>query len=53
MNKKARTLGLEKSNYANSHGLMNSLNRSTCYDVALLCEYAMQNEKFSKIVKTK
>jgi len=41
MNKKARTLGLERTSYVNSHGLSNILNKSCCIDIAILCEYAM------------
>ena len=53
MNKKAKVLGMEKTNYANSHGLVNFSNKSCAYDVALLSEYAMKNKKFRKIVRTK
>ncbi len=37
MNKKARFIGMSKTNYANSHGLANNLNKSCAYDLALLC----------------
>jgi len=53
MNKKARLLGMGKTNYANSHGLANSMNKSCAYDLVLLCEYAMKNLQFKKIVSTK
>lgn len=53
MNKKARTLGLERTSYVNSHGLSNILNKSCCIDIAILCEYAMKNSYFRKIVNCK
>lgn len=46
MNCKAKELKMQKTTYANSHGLMNPNNRSCAYDVALLCEYAMKNAEF-------
>ena len=53
MNNKGKQIGLQKSTYANSHGLMNSANKSCAFDLAVLCEYAMKNQKFKKIVSTK
>lgn len=53
MNIKAKDLRMLKTNYANSHGLMNPNNKSSAYDVALLCEYAMQNDSFRSIVRCK
>ena len=50
MNNFAKKLGLPKTNYANSHGLVNPENRSCAYDLAILCEYAMMNQKFRNIV---
>jgi D-alanyl-D-alanine carboxypeptidase (penicillin-binding protein 5/6) len=46
MNAKALHLGMIKTKYANSHGLLNNLNKSTAFDVALLSTYAMQNPLF-------
>lgn len=46
MNKKAKELKMNKTNYANSHGLANINNKSCALDLAILCEYAMKNEKF-------
>jgi D-alanyl-D-alanine carboxypeptidase len=37
MNNKAVELGMMRTTYANSHGLMNPLNRSCAIDLALLC----------------
>jgi D-alanyl-D-alanine carboxypeptidase len=53
MNKRARLLGMERTTYANPHGLSNSLNKSCCLDLALLCDYAMQNIYFRRIVSCK
>ena len=53
MNSKAKQLGLLKTTYANSHGLVNQLNKSCAYDLAVLCEYAMKNKKFKDIVSCK
>jgi D-alanyl-D-alanine carboxypeptidase (penicillin-binding protein 5/6) len=50
MNKRARALGMAKTTYANSHGLSNNLNKSCAFDLCILCEYAMTNEKFRKVV---
>lgn len=41
---------MEKTKYANSHGLSNSDNKSCPFDLALLCEYAMNNKRFRDIV---
>ena len=50
MNKKAAELNMDKTRYANSHGLCNIENKSCAFDLALLCEYAMGNKKFKEIV---
>jgi serine-type D-Ala-D-Ala carboxypeptidase (penicillin-binding protein 5/6) len=50
MNERAKDLKMVKTRYANSHGLSNSSNRSTAYDIALLCNYAMQNPLFHEVV---
>lgn len=52
MNEKAKFLKMNKTQYANSHGLANSNNRSTAYDIAVLSEYAMRNQAFREIVAT-
>jgi D-alanyl-D-alanine carboxypeptidase len=43
MNAKARELNMGKTTYANSHGLVNQNNKSSAYDIAILCDYAMRN----------
>ena len=50
MNSTAKKLGMVKTTYANSHGLVNPDNRSCAYDIAILSEHAMNNPHFRKIV---
>lgn len=55
MNKKAKEIGMKNTIFYNSSGLDNTTrgNLSTTYDMALLTKYAMQNETYKEIVKTK
>lgn len=55
MNKKAKEIGMKNTIFYNSSGLDNTTrgNLSTTYDMALLTKYAMQNEIYREIVKTK
>ena len=55
MNKKALELGMHKTTFYNASGLDNTGkgNISTAYDMALLTRYAMKNEIYKEIVKTK
>jgi len=55
MNKKAKELGMKNTIFFNSSGLDNNTrgNLSTAYDMALLTKYAMQNDTYKEIVKTK
>lgn len=56
MNKKAYELGMSHTKFYNPHGLEEQDgmgNTSTAYDMALLMRYAMQNEIFREITKTK
>lgn len=53
MNVKAKSLNMTKTNYANSHGLINPNNKSSAFDIAILCEYAMKNDDFRSIVQSK
>lgn len=52
MNKKAEELGMENTNFVNTHGFHEDNHYTTARDMALLAKYAMQNETFRKIVKT-
>ena len=49
MNKTARMLSLENTHFDNPHGLDSETHYSSARDLALIMEYAMQNETFAKI----
>ncbi len=54
MNIKALEIGMFNTTFENPHGLDDdSKNYSTAYDLALLMKYAMQNETFRTITKTR
>ena len=55
MNQKAKELGMKNTTFHNASGLDTDTigNMSTAYDMALLTKYAMQNEIYKTIVKTK
>lgn len=53
MNKKARELGLENTNFVVPHGLDNDEHYTTAYELAKITDYALNNEIFRNIVKTK
>jgi D-alanyl-D-alanine carboxypeptidase len=54
MNQKAREIGMLNTHFANPNGLDNHKDHySTAYDMALLTRYAMKNEQYRKIVRTK
>ncbi len=53
MNKKAKEIGANNTNFVNPHGLHNDNHYTTAYDLALICCYAMKNPEFKKIVSTK
>ncbi len=53
MNKKARELGLENTNFVTPHGLDSDEHYTTPYELALLTDYALKNETFANIVNTK
>lgn len=55
MNKKAKSLGMKDTTFKNPSGLdeEDGGNLSSSYDMALLMSYAMKNEEFKTIVKTK
>jgi len=52
MNKKAKQIGANNTNFENPHGLPNSDHYTTAYDLALISSYAMQNETFVDVVST-
>ena len=53
MNKKAKEIGAKNSNFENPHGLDSDNHYTTAYDLALITSYALNSDKFSKIVSTK
>lgn len=52
MNKKAVSLGLNSSHFVTPHGLDEDKHFTTAFELAKISDYALQNEIFSKIVKT-
>lgn len=53
MNKKAKELGLENTNFVTPHGLDSDEHYTTPYELALLTDYALKNKTFANIVNTK
>ena len=53
MNEKAKNLGLSSTHFVTPHGLDEDEHYTTAYELALLSNYAMNNEIFAKIVGTK
>ena len=53
MNKKAEKLNLKDTHFVTPHGLDNEKHYTTAYELALLTDYALENETFRKIVATK
>lgn len=54
MNIKAREIGMKNTTFNNPSGLDNEKgNYSTAYDMAILTSYAMKNDTYKKITKTK
>ena len=52
MNDKIKELGLKNTVYKNTTGLDAEGQYSTAYDMAIVMKYAMNNEKFRKIIST-
>ena len=53
MNKKALELGLDNTHFETPHGLDSDNHYTTPYELAILTDYALKNETFTKIVGTK
>lgn len=53
MNKKAKELGMNNTNFKNPNGLPDEEHYTTAYDFSLLASYAMKNENFVKIINDK
>lgn len=53
MNKKAKELGLNDTNFTNPHGLSDENHYTTAHDLAVITACAMKNKLFREIVATK
>lgn len=53
MNQKAMELGLTNTHFETPHGLDTEEHYTTAYELAILTDYALKNEVFANIVKTK
>ncbi len=53
MNKKAKELGMNSTNFVNATGLHEEEQYSTCADLAIFLKEALKNEDFKKIFTTK
>lgn len=53
MNQKAREIGAEHSNFRNASGLYVPGQHTTCWDLALILRYALNNPRFKEIIQTK
>lgn len=52
MNEKVAELGLKGSHFKNPTGLHDDEQYSTCHDIALILEYALQNDFMRKVLST-
>lgn len=53
MNQKAKELNLNNTNFVTPHGLDEDDHYTTAYELALLADYALNNEMFMTLVGTK
>lgn len=53
MNEKIKEIGCTNTNFVNPHGLHDKEHYTSCYDLLKMIKYAMKNDQFRKIVKTK
>ena len=52
MNKRAKELGCQNSNFVNANGIENENHYTTAYDLAMIMKQCVKNENFKKIFKT-
>lgn len=52
MNEKAEELGCTGTNFTNSHGLPDEDHVTTCYDMALIAQAAIQDDMFRTLIST-
>lgn len=53
MNKKAKALGCKNTHFVNPHGLDHKQHYSTARDLAVMGQYALNNQNFRNIIKKK
>lgn len=53
MNRKAEAIGMRNTNFTNATGLHDANQYSTVTDLAVLLQYALQNETFKKVISTR
>lgn len=53
MNKKAKELGAENTNFMNPHGLHHNNHYTTAYDLALITQAALKDKTFREIVSSR
>jgi len=53
MNAKAAALGMKDTRFANPHGLDEDGHYSTAYDLAILTRYALKNQTFARLVRSR
>ncbi len=53
MNKKARSIGVKRSNFTNASGLHNENHYTCAYDLGKILSYALKNKKFVEISTSK
>lgn len=53
MNQTAQNLGMNNTNFVNTHGYHDDNHYTTAYDMAIIAQKAMENPVFAKIVATK
>ncbi len=51
MNQKAEEIGVTNTNFTNAYGIHDDNHYTTAEDIAMIAQYAMQNEQFREIVK--
>ena len=51
MNQKAQSLGAYNTNFENANGMHDDNHYTSAYDLSIIAQYAMQNEKFREFVK--
>lgn len=53
MNERAKEYGLGSTHFANPHGLADTAHYTTAYELGVIASYALQNDLFARVAKTK